>query len=184
MNHEKHWLAVYTKPRWEKKVSRLLSNKRVENYCPLNKTIRQWADRKKIVEEPLISSYVFVHAGAEEYSEIRDTDGILNLVYWLGKPAIIQDAEIESLKNFLDDHYNVNLEKIDVNVNDHVKIIHGPLISREGTVIEVQYNYVRLILPSLGYSVSAQVHKGHVEKINPMLHQALGERRYASISPM
>jgi transcription antitermination factor NusG len=166
MNCEKHWLALYTRPRWEKKVAKLLNNKSVENYCPLNKVERKWADRKKIIFEPLIASYVFVHARESEYVMIRETDGVLNLVHWLGKPAIIKDSEIESLKTFLNDYSNVSLEKIEVNVNDDVKIIYGPLVSREGKVVEVQYNYVKIILPSLGYSLHAQVHKSHIEKIN------------------
>ena len=42
-----HWYAVYTKPRWEKKVASLLDVKGVENYCPVNKVVKQWSDRKK-----------------------------------------------------------------------------------------------------------------------------------------
>jgi transcriptional antiterminator NusG len=165
MNCEKHWLALYTRPRWEKKVVKLLNNKSVENYCPLNKVERKWADRKKIILEPLMASYVFVHAQESEYVMIKETDGVLNLVHWLGKPAIIKDSEIESLRMFLNDYSNVSLEKINVNINDDVKIIYGPLVSREGKVVEVQYNYVKIFLPSLGYSLHAQVHKSHIEKI-------------------
>jgi len=165
MHCEKHWLAVYTRPKWEKKVAKLFNNKKVENYCPLNRVERRWADRKKVIQEPLIASYVFVHADVSEYIMIKETDGVLNLVHWLGKPAVIRDSEIESLKKFLDDYSNVTLEKIEVNVNDDVKITYGPLIAREGKVIEVQYNYVKIALPSLGYSLHAQVHKSHIEKI-------------------
>ena len=45
-----HWYAIQTKPRWEKKVVTLLNEKAIENYCPLNKVLHQWSDRKKIVE--------------------------------------------------------------------------------------------------------------------------------------
>jgi transcription antitermination factor NusG len=166
MNCEKNWLALYTRPRWEKKIVKLLNNKHIENYCPLNKVERKWADRKKIIFEPLIASYVFVHAIESEYVMIKETDGVLNFVHWLGKPAIIKDSEIETLRQFLLDYSNVRLEKIEVNVNDDVKIIYGPLVSREGKVVEVQYNFVKIMLPSLGYSLHAQVHKSHIEKIS------------------
>ena len=165
MHCEKHWLAVYTRPRWEKKVVKLFNNKNVENYCPLNRMERQWADRKKVIHEPLIASYVFVHAHESEYVMIKETDGVLNLVHWLGKPAVIRDSEIETLKKFLNDYSNVSLEKIEVNVNDEVKVTCGPLLSREGKVIEVHYNYVKIVLPSLGYSLRAHVHRSHIEKI-------------------
>jgi transcription antitermination factor NusG len=166
MNMNKHWIAIYTKPRWEKKVSKLLTDKNIENYCPLNKVVKQWADRKKVVLEPLFTSYIFVYATIEEYTEIRKTDGVLNFVYWLGKPAVIKNAEIESIKSFLNDYTDVALEKIDVNINEEVKIIHGPLISMEGKVVEVQYNYVKVLLPSIGYSLVAKVSKSHIERIN------------------
>jgi Transcription antiterminator len=181
MNCEKHWLALYTRPRWEKKIVKLLNNKHIENYCPLNKVERRWADRKKIVFEPLIASYVFVRAVESEYVMIKETDGVLNFVHWLGKPAIIKDSEIESLKQFLLDYSNVRLEKIDVNVNDDVKIIYGPLISREGKVVEVQYNYVKILLPSLGYSLHAQVHKSHIEKIRS--YEDRYDSRHAQLLP-
>src|SRR6476619_2013170 len=101
---ETKWYAVYTRPRWEKKVAEILSRKKIENYCPLNKLLRQWSDRKKIVFEPLFTSYVFVKAAEKEHSEIRKIDGIINFVYWINKPAIIRNEEIESIKEFLKEY--------------------------------------------------------------------------------
>ena len=60
------WYAVYTKPRWEKKVNSLLLQKGIEVYCPLNKVRRKWSDRIKTIEEPLFKSYVFVKIKDEE----------------------------------------------------------------------------------------------------------------------
>ncbi|WP_204268528.1 transcription termination/antitermination NusG family protein, partial [Escherichia coli] len=58
--NEKRWHALYTKPRWEKKIDTVLLRKGVESWCPLQKVERQWSDRKKIIEDPLFKSYVFV----------------------------------------------------------------------------------------------------------------------------
>ena len=60
MELEKKWYALYTKPRWEKKIDSVLIRKGVESWCPLQKIERQWSDRKKIIEDPLFKSYVFV----------------------------------------------------------------------------------------------------------------------------
>src|ERR1700733_7578238 len=90
----KSWYAVHTRPRWEKKVAGLLAKKKLEFYCPLNKVQRQWSDRKKIVTEPLFSSYVFVHIDETEQVPVRVTDGVINFVYWLGKPAVVRNEEI------------------------------------------------------------------------------------------
>ena len=166
MNSEKKWLAVYTRPRWEKKVADLLSRRKIENFCPLNKVVRQWADRKKTIYEPLFSSYVFVHAAEMEQLAIRQTDGILNFVYWLGQPAVIKDEEIKAISHFLEEHDNIQLEKINVNVSDKVRIVHGPLANREGDVLEVKKRSVRVSLPSLGYDMIAEVAKSRIEVID------------------
>jgi len=79
MNMEKeNWYALYTKPRWEKKVADLLSKRKIVNYCPLNKVQKQWSDRKKIVLEPLFRSYVFVRISESRQPEIRQIDGVVN----------------------------------------------------------------------------------------------------------
>lgn len=165
MDARNQWFAVYTRPRWEKKVAGLLTRKKIENYCPLNKVVRQWTDRKKTIYEPLFTSYVFVCASESDFTEIRQTDGILNFVYWLGKPAVIKHDEIDTIKDLLNNYCNVGLEKINVNVNDNVKIIHGPLLSREGKVIEVMNNSIKVLLPSLGYALVAHVQRTHIEKV-------------------
>lgn len=165
MEANKKWYAVYTRPRWEKKVADLLVKKHIESYCPLNKIVRQWADRKKLVLEPLFTSYVFVHTTPLEQLAIKQTDGILNFVYWLGQPAVIRDEEIEAVKQFLDEYHNVQLEKINVNMHDRVRISSGPLMAQEGDVIEVRSKTVKVQLPTLGYALTAEVEKQNVEII-------------------
>jgi len=74
------WLAIYTKPRWEKKVNQLLKDKGIECYCPLNKVHRKWSDRIKTVEEPLFKSYVFVKVEDADRTKVRLTNGGVNFV--------------------------------------------------------------------------------------------------------
>jgi transcription antitermination factor NusG len=95
------WLAVYSRPRWEKKVNQLLTEKGFESYCPLNKVRRKWSDRVKVVEEPLFKSYVFVKVKEEDRTAVRMTSGVINFVYWDGKPAVIKEREINAIKRFL-----------------------------------------------------------------------------------
>ncbi|HKG67232.1 MAG TPA: UpxY family transcription antiterminator, partial [Segetibacter sp.] len=63
-----------------------MERKGVECWCPLKKTQKQWSDRKKVIEEPLFTSYVFVRINETEKSVVLMTDGILNFVYYIGKP--------------------------------------------------------------------------------------------------
>jgi len=101
MESKKIWYAVYTKPRWEKKVHATMTSRGLESYCPLNKVRKQWSDRVKLVEEPLFKSYVFVHVAEEEQTRVRMVDGVLNYVYWQGKPAVIKDKEIDTVLSLL-----------------------------------------------------------------------------------
>jgi transcription antitermination factor NusG len=162
---DKNWYAVYTKPRWEKKIAEVLTKRKFENYCPLNMVQKQWHDRKKIIYEPLFTSYVFVRAEENQQTELKNVDGIINLVYWLRKPAIISDHEINTIKRFLNDYGNVYLERAEVNVNDTVRILSGPLMNQEGNIISVNNKLVKVALPSLGYLMVAHVEKQNVRVI-------------------
>lgn len=169
MTKESKWYAVYTKPRWEKKVADLLTRKQIENYCPLNKVQRQWSDRKKIVMEPLFQSYVFVRVTSDMSAEVRDTNGVLNFVYWLRKPAVIRDEEIDQIKRLMNEFPSVKVEKAAVNLNDRVRVMGGPLMLREGNVLEVKNKTVKVLLPSLGYMLVAEIEKANIEKM-PVLN--------------
>jgi transcription antitermination factor NusG len=161
----KSWYAVYTKPRWEKKVHDLLQKKGFESYCPTNRIRRQWSDRLKWVEEPLFKSYVFVKVSEEEAAAVRWVDGIVNFVYWLGKPAQVKDKEIELIRKFLNDYQEVHAERIDVLADMNVAIRKGALMDKEGKVIKVLKNKVQVIIYSLGYSLTAIVEKTNVSVI-------------------
>lgn len=163
MSENKKWYAVYTRPRWEKKVAENLVRKKVECYCPINKVIRQWSDRKKIVHEPLFTSYVFVRVEETELSMLRETHGVINLVYWLGKPAVIRDIEIEIIRRFLNEHFNIQLQKTPISINDRVRILGGPLMEMEGQVLSLKNKTVKVALPSLGYLMYAEVESSNVE---------------------
>jgi transcription termination/antitermination protein NusG len=161
----KRWYAVYTHAKWEKKVADLLTRKNIENYCPLNKVVRQWSDRKKILYEPLFTSYVFPRVSAKEYASVLQTEGVLNYVSWKGKAAVIPDAEIDLIKNFLLEHQSIRLEKMDVDVNDTVRIKYGLFMEQEGKVVEVLGKTLRVSLPSLGYVMLAEIPTSHVEVV-------------------
>lgn len=182
MTDSKHWYAVYTRPRWEKKVAEILTRDTIENYCPLNKVLRQWSDRKKYVHEPMFTSYVFVRVAETEHNLLKQTDGIINMVYWLGKPAVIRDSEIDLIKKFLNEYTNVKLEKTPINLNDRVRVLGGPLMDREGQVMVLKNKTVKILLPSLGYMMLAEVETDNVKVINSNVAQQydLPNDRYAA----
>ena len=153
----KKWLAIYTRPRWEKKVNQLLTEKGFESYCPLNKVRRKWSDRIKVVEEPLFKSYVFVKVEEDQRTEVRMTTGAINFVYWNGKPAVIKEKEISSIRRFLNEHEYVEARPMDVKLNQRVRIINGTLMDKEGKVLELRHKTAKIAIESLGYILVAYI---------------------------
>lgn len=151
------WLAIYTRPRWEKKVNHLLTEKGVESYCPLNKVKRKWSDRMKVVEEPLFKSYVFVKIGEIERTAVRMTAGVINFVFWNGKPAVIKEKEIQNIKRFLDEFENVEAHPVLLKPDQRVKITSGPLMDHEGKILSVQNKIVKIAIDSLGFVLVAYI---------------------------
>lgn len=164
---KENWYVVYTRSHCEKKVAMQLTKKEIENYCPLNKVVRKWGERKKILHEPLFSSYVFVRTSEQLLYQVKQVStDVVNFVYWLGKPAIVKDNEIEYIKLFLSEYSEVKLEKCNVNVGDTVRVLSGPFMNHEGNVTSVDKKNIKLMLPSLGYLMIAEINLSNVEVIN------------------
>ena len=165
------WYAVYTRPRWEKKVNGLLLQKGIEAYCPLNKVRRKWSDRIKTVEEPLFKSYVFVKINDEDRTSVRMTNGIVNFVYWNGKPAVIREKEIQTIKRFLDEYENVEVMKMELAEGDRVQVIAGPMMDKEGKILEVKNKTAKVCIDSLGYMLIAYIDKTKLLPVQQTNHQ-------------
>ncbi len=104
---ESHWYAVYTHSRAEKRVSERLTEEGIENFLPMQKTLRQWSDRKKLVEKPIISSYVFVRVVPKEFLTVRKTDGVVKIITLDSKPVVIPDDQMKNLHILCSSDVNV-----------------------------------------------------------------------------
>ena len=162
---KKNWYAVYTKPRWEKKVSDQLAKEGIEAYCPLNKVRKKWSDRIKWVEEPLFKSYVFIRVKEEEQTQVRLLNGVVNFVYWLGKPAMVKDKEIEIIRQFLNDYREVTVSPINLQKDARITIRRGAFMDKKATVVKVIHNKVQVIIESIGFSLMAVIDKSNLAVI-------------------
>ena len=160
-NSTKNWYILYTKPGYEKKVSNLLSRRNFENYCPMKRIVN--VKRRETIE-PLFNSYVFIAIGENELPNVRLIENVVNLVYWLGKPAIVRHEEIEVMKRFINEYSNIKLEKNQLGQQEIEMISDG-----EGTgkthMVSVKNNTVKIALPSIGYMLLAEIEKSTVEII-------------------
>lgn len=147
------WFVLYTKPRSEKKVAEQLKKMGVTVYCPLVTQIHQWSDRKKKIEVPLLNSYVFVQLEAQHREMVFQVQGVVRYIFWLGRPAVVRDQEIEVMKLWLaNDGIDAKVEKIQR--GDHMQVPSGPFKGKEGVVEEIGKNRIQLVLLELGMKIT------------------------------
>lgn len=157
----RYWRVLYTQPRAEKKVYERLTEADIDTYLPLYITIRRWSDRKKKVELPLFNSYIFVRVNESERLRALETDGVVRYVYYLGKPALVRQKEIDAIQRFLNKTEGL---KIRVEQGDHVEIASGPMEGVYGKVIRIGKEKLMLRIEQLNMSLVAEVDKTQVRK--------------------
>jgi transcription antitermination factor NusG len=164
-----NWYAVRVKSRSEKKVYSDLIEQEIEAYLPLQRKLRQWSDRKKWVEMPLISGYVFVYISRKEYETVLKVYNVVCYVYFEGKAAIIRDADINLLKRMLGQvevELEITVEQL--KPGQMVEIISGPLCGIIGELINFQgKNKVALRIQPLGYTVLVEAPGKNLIPYNP-----------------
>lgn len=167
MKEDKRWHVLYTKPRWEKKVHAALERKFIESWCPVQRIQKQWSDRKKIIEDPLFKSYVFVHIDKTEEQKTMMTDGVLNFVYYVGKPAIVSDKEVELIKKYLaETEAAITLSSLEgFKQKDKVKITHGVFMDNEGVVLQSGKKKLYVELKTLDQVMVVEFPVTHLQKI-------------------
>lgn len=156
---KKNWYAVYTKQHCEQKVANLLTKKGVDNYCPVIKSDNYYTYRKKMAQEALFPSFVFVYISESEMSYIRQANDVISFIYWLGKPAVIKEADIRQLQHFTNLYANIRLEKIPVNMNAMAHSINELVKGANEDVLTLKKVHIKLSLPSLGYMLISEAEK-------------------------
>ena len=156
---QKNWYLVYTKPKCEKKVTALLTKRKIENFCPQNQKQIKHLRKSKLVNEPLFNSYVFVCIEKENLPPIKNIENVLNVVFWKGVPAIISEDEIDIIKNFVTDHKDIRIEKSRVNTEDFAKVVDPPSYTIDGNILTLKNTSVKVNLPSLGYILIAEIER-------------------------
>jgi transcriptional antiterminator RfaH len=149
----KKWYVVITSPRAEKKAALELQEIGIEAYCPVSTHIRQWSDRKKKIEKPLISSIIFVRIEQNKRELVYQSRGVARYLYWLGRPAVVRDAEIETMQAWLkSDHLDPKVERL--KPGDNISIHKGPFKGQKGIVQQTTNNSIQLILEEVGIKIT------------------------------
>lgn len=165
--HIGHWFAICTRYKSEKYVYKLLTDKGIMAYLPLRKHYRFWGGRRRFVELPLISCYVFVKIKQDNYVPVLETDNVFKFVKIANELAAISEEEIDILKKVVGDiALEVTVEPLKFEVGDKVEIIRGSLTGIEGTLVETEKNkYVVVELQNIGYSLHINIQNKHLRKL-------------------
>lgn len=163
---EKQWYAVYVKSRNEKKVFGRLIEQEVETYLPLLKTLRQWSDRKKMVEVPLFSSYIFVNTTPKHFNKILTVEGIVNFVKFEGKPAPIPNNQIENLKLLLFSGEKFEISPDEFDIGENVEVFKGSLKGFKGTFVNYHgKKYAMLRIDAVNRSLIIKISPSCLKKV-------------------
>lgn len=163
------WFALYVRPRHEFVVLSDLSSNGTEAYLPVAKKLRNWKNRKKLVEFPLFPGYLFarVHPVSEQILALLKTKGVVRILSTVpGQPTQIADAEILALQALLasDKELNIHPELQEGRV---VRIKRGIFHGVEGVVSKTGDSYfLHVNIAMLGRSVAVKLLSDDVEVVH------------------
>ncbi|MCD4683117.1 MAG: UpxY family transcription antiterminator [Bacteroidales bacterium] len=163
MTAEKKWYAIYTKSRTEKKVYQELIASGVETYLPLIKTLKQWSDRKKWVEEPLFRSYLFVNITDSEYYRVLSSVGVVRYITFEGKAVTVPPKQILAIKQFINEEEDFTVDFDHFEIGDSVEVIRGSLMGLCGNLTEERGKQkVKIEIESVGKSILITIPRKHL----------------------
>lgn len=159
----RHWYALYTRSRFEKKVYQELSSSNITAFLPTITTTRVWSDRKKKVERALFPSYLFVNVNARERFEALQPVGAVRMVSFNGEPARIPEEQIEAVKRIIGAGLIPTVHQAFA-IGTPVTIIAGPLIGLRGVVRELRGDcQFSIYVEGIGQSLTVTVDASYLE---------------------
>jgi len=161
------WYAIYVKSRCEKKAWQKLTDKGIECYLPLHKSLRQWSDRKKLVEAPLLPGYLFVNINRKEYDATLQTEHVVCFVTHCGKAAPIREEEIETLRKILQpEEIKIEISTAELSTGQQVEVIAGPLLGMKGELIQLKgKKVVGVHIQQIPYTITVDIPIAHLRII-------------------
>ena len=115
--------------------------------------------------EPLFKGYVFVQVAEDKKWELMNVNGIVNYVYWLGKPARIRASEIDTIRKFLNEFDDVEVVEGLIPANSTVRVRQGVLMNFHGLVLEISGNKAKVRIESMGIQLTALFDKKNLEVV-------------------
>lgn len=131
-----NWYAVQTRARHEKIVADRLQEQGVTTLLPLVSEVHRWSDRRKTVELPLFSCYVFVRVAPtnEERLRVCHTHGVFQVLGTRGEPIPIPDEQIDAVRTLVGQKIPWSFHPF-LKVGQRVRIRGGAMDGVEGILL-------------------------------------------------
>jgi len=163
---EEKWYAIYTRPRAEKQVFHRLEEGKIETFLPLQKTYRIWSDRKKLVEKPLLPSYLFVKTNKKSFPKVYSIHGVVKFVSFEGQPVSIPQKQIDILRLLINSNAEIEVSSDKFAPGDNVEVTSGSLAGLTGELIRIgSKNRVVVRIDRLDQNLILKIPKAFLKKI-------------------
>ena len=157
------WYAAYVCVRHEKAVVRQFTERDVDCFLPMYRTVRRWKDRHKELDLALFPGYVFVRIDLRDRLKVLQVPSVVNLVTFNGQPVPIQDDQIEIFRHGLAGQVRVEPHPY-LKVGRSVRIKAGPFSGAEGILVRKKEGCrVVISIDLLMRSVAVEVDEADVE---------------------
>jgi transcription antitermination factor NusG len=150
------WYVVYTYPHYEKRILNQSEKIGIQCFLPTKKVVKQWSDRKKVVDEPLFPNYVFVYVNKQARFRLLDIAGVSRYVAFEGKPVVVSDQDMNAIKKLIVEP-EVAVEQ-EPQSGSKVLITDGPFTGMEGIIFQKKgKTRFGVRIPGLNHSISVEV---------------------------
>ncbi|WP_308990383.1 UpxY family transcription antiterminator [Mariniflexile litorale] len=156
-----NWYVLYVKSKQEFKVQDYLNklDLELEAFCPYRIELKQWSDRKKKIAVPLISSIVLIKTKEINRDKVFSVPGTIRYLFWLGKPAIVKEFEVEQLLSISHNENIISHEVEEIKLGKHIDLTRFGFSNRTGVIQRVSNNVFWVVLESLGYTLKLTLKK-------------------------
>ncbi len=160
------WYVLYTRPKFEGRISEEIGTMHYESYVPVRMVKRQWSDRIKQICEPLFMNYVFVHTDIRYKADILQIPGVVRFVSFQNNPAVLPSEEIQRIR-LIESNCNTLEKESYFTQGERVWVKSGPFAGMEGTLLSSVDSYRFIIrLPLLQQAVSVEISIDDIAKVH------------------
>lgn len=155
---DKQWFAVQTRARHEKMVAQRLEDSGIASFLPLVKTVHRWSDRRKTIDLPLFSCYVFVRLSPRSGERLQTlmVNGVLAFVGFGGREIPIPEEQIKAVRKLVQEQLPCRPYPF-LKIGQRVRIRGGALEGVEGILLSQEERTLVVSVDAIQRSLAVRI---------------------------